>query len=143
MKKLHCPLCGEKAYSHYEKLVELTYKSKIISFKQPGYWCSACDDGVIGPKDHKSTQKQLQTFMSSVDGLLIPDEVKRIRKKLNLTQRRASQIFGGGVNAFSRYEKGEIPVYRSTSQLLKLLDHHPEQLNELMSDTDQMILNSV
>lgn len=135
MKKSHCPLCGEKAYSHHEKLVDITYKNKTIALKQPGYWCSSCDEGVIGPKDRKATQKQLQVFKSSVDQLLTPDEIKRIRKKLKLTQGKASQLFGGGVNAFSRYEKGEIPIYRATSQILKLLDKHPDQLSELIGAT--------
>lgn len=34
-------------------------------------------------------------------------ELARIRKKLKLSQRRAAEIAGGGVNAFSRYENGK------------------------------------
>lgn len=131
MKKLNCPLCGVKSYSHKTKKVQLTYKRNTLSYKQPGYWCDACGEGVIEPRDRKATQKKLTAFRASVDGLLTPDEIKRIRLKLKLTQRKASQLFGGGVNAFSRYEKGEILIYRATSQLLRLLDKHPVQLKEL------------
>jgi len=127
MKKLNCPLCGEKNYSHKTKNVHLTYKGNTLSYKQPGYWCDSCGEGVIEPRDRKVTQKQLMGFRATVDGLLPPDEIKRIRLKLKLTQRKASQLFGGGVNAFSRYEKGEIPIYRATSQLLRLLNKDPSQ----------------
>jgi len=132
MKKEHCPLCGEKNYYHQIKPMRLTYKGQNITVDQPGYWCNSCDEAVIGGKDLKATQKELQSFRALVDNLLPPDEIKRVRLKLKLSQRRASQLFGGGINAFSRYERGETPVSRSTSQLLNLLDHHPDLLKELI-----------
>ena len=42
-------------------------------------------------------------FTSIVD----PEFIVSVRKKLNLDQREAAEIFGGGVNAFSRYENGK------------------------------------
>jgi len=33
--------------------------------------------------------------------------IAKVRKKLDLDQREAAEIFGGGLNAFSRYEKGK------------------------------------
>ncbi|EPA7320535.1 type II toxin-antitoxin system antitoxin MqsA, partial [Escherichia coli O45:H30] len=50
---------------------------------------------------------------------------------LSLTQKEASEIFGGGVNAFSRYEKGNAQPHPSTIKLLRVLDKHPELLNEI------------
>src|SRR5476651_1343380 len=117
----HCPFCGKESYYHQSKLMTLAYKSHSISVQQPGYWCDACGEGVIGGEDRKATQKELQAFRAKIDGLLSPDEIKGIREKLKLTQQKASEIFGGGVNAFSRYERGETPIPRSMSQLLGLL----------------------
>jgi HTH-type transcriptional regulator/antitoxin MqsA len=53
--------------------------------------------------------------------------------KLGLTQKQAAEIFGGGVNAFSRYERGEVEPGPSTVKLLHLLDKHPELLPEVVS----------
>lgn len=36
-----------------------------------------------------------------------PAFITRVRKQLSLDQREAAEIFGGGVNAFSRYENGK------------------------------------
>jgi HTH-type transcriptional regulator/antitoxin MqsA len=58
-------------------------------------------------------------------------EIRRIRKKLGLSQKGASRLTGGGHNAFSRYEHGEIVPLPSVLNLLKLLDRHPELLKEL------------
>lgn len=85
----------------------------------------------MGGDDRKATRKILQTFQAKNAGVLPPDEVKSIRQKLKLTQKSAASIFGGGVNAFSRYERGEVPIPLSLSQLMSLLDKHPELLKEL------------
>ncbi|MGB4336010.1 MAG: type II toxin-antitoxin system MqsA family antitoxin [Chromatiaceae bacterium] len=37
----------------------------------------------------------------------IPSFIAGVRKKLHLGQREAAELFGGGVNAFSRYENGK------------------------------------
>lgn len=127
----HCPFCGNKSYSHQIKSMTLQYKSIPITVKQPGFWCNECGEGVIGGDDRKATQKKLQTLRAEIDGLLTPDKIKQIREKLKLTQSNASEIFGGGVNAFSRYERGETPIPRAASQLLQLLGVHPHLLTEL------------
>lgn len=135
MKKIsheHCPFCGEKSYYHQTKPLNLNYKSQTITVQQPGFWCDSCAESVIGGDDRKATQKKLQTFRSQIDGLTTPAEIKRIREKIRLTQQQAANLFGGGINAFSRYERGETPPPRSLCVLLELLDRHPRLLNELV-----------
>lgn len=113
----------------------LRYKSHSITIDQPGFWCDSCQEGVIGSEDRKATQKELQTFRASVDRLLPPDNIKLIREQLHLTQQKASEFFGGGVNAFSRYERGETPIPKPLSQLLQLLCKHPDLLSELVANS--------
>jgi HTH-type transcriptional regulator/antitoxin MqsA len=57
--------------------------------------------------------------------------IRDIRKKLGLKQAEAGQLFGGGVNAFSLYERGKTQPHKSTLLLLKILDHHPDLLAEI------------
>lgn len=135
----HCPFCGKESYQHQTKPLTLKYKSQSITVNQPGYWCNECQEGVIGGDDRKTTQKELQAFKADVDGLLSPDKIKLTREKLNLTQQRAAEIFGGGINAFSRYERGETPIPRPLSQLLQLLSSHPDLLKEINPHSDLKI----
>jgi HTH-type transcriptional regulator/antitoxin MqsA len=58
-------------------------------------------------------------------------ELARIRKKLKLTQQQAALLTGGGPNAFSRYERGKAKPLQSVTNLFKLLDNHPELLDEI------------
>lgn len=60
-----------------------------------------------------------------------PAFIAGVRKKLSLDQREAAEIFGGGVNAFSRYESGRTRPPLALVKLLKVLDRHPELLDEI------------
>jgi HTH-type transcriptional regulator/antitoxin MqsA len=54
---------------------------------------------------------------------------------LGLTQAEAGRIFGGGVNAFSRYERGATKPSTQMRKLLKIVEKHPELIRELADIT--------
>ena len=59
--------------------------------------------------------------------------IRSIRKKLGLRQAEAGLLFGGGVSAFSDYERGKRTPHKAVILLLQLLNRHPELLNEVRS----------
>jgi HTH-type transcriptional regulator / antitoxin MqsA len=59
-------------------------------------------------------------------------EIRRIRRKLGLSQIAAARLTGGGHNAFSRYERGEATPMPAVINLFRLLDRHPELLKDLV-----------
>jgi HTH-type transcriptional regulator/antitoxin MqsA len=59
-------------------------------------------------------------------------EIRRIRRKLGLSQVAAARLTGGGHNAFSRYERGEAMPLPAVVNLFRLLDRHPELLEDLV-----------
>ena len=58
-------------------------------------------------------------------------EIRRIRRKLGLSQAAAARLTGGGHNAFSRYERGTAAPMPAVVNLFRLLDRHPELLKDL------------
>src|SRR5512140_2710875 len=48
-------------------------------------------------------------------------EIRRIRRKLGLSQLAAARLTGGGHNAFSRYERGEATPLPAVINLFRLL----------------------
>ena len=71
-------------------------------------------------------------FNKQVNASIVdPDFIASVRKKLDLDQREAGEIFGGGVNAFSRYENGRTKPPLALVKLLKVLDRHPDFLTEI------------
>jgi HTH-type transcriptional regulator/antitoxin MqsA len=71
-------------------------------------------------------------FNKQVNASIVdPAFIARVRKKLALDQRHAAAIFGGGPNAFSRYENGKTKPPLALVKLFMLLDRHPKLLNEV------------
>ncbi len=70
-------------------------------------------------------------FNKQVNAAIVdPSFIVGLRKKLHLDQREAAEIFGGGVNAFSRHENGKKSPL-ALVKLLKVLDRHPDFLEEI------------
>lgn len=133
MNQHTCELCGSQAVRD-ERSVKYEYKNHSFNVMQPGIYCDTCGESVLEPEDLKATRVQLQTEKARIDGLLPPLEIRRIRRKLKLNQKKAGDEFGGGKNAFSRYEHGEVQVPKATSKLLSVLDHHPELVKEVLEE---------
>lgn len=131
MNKEQCPICGEFTQEHTIKPMTYTYKNVDFVINQPALWCESCGEGIIDNKDNKTVAHLIQSEKAKIDGLLTPEEIKTVRKQLKLTQKQASAIFGGGINAFNRYEHGKLPVPKPLSLLLQILRNHPNQLKEI------------
>ena len=100
-------------------------------FEQPGLWCQSCDEGLLSFKDMAVSARQMNILKAQVEHLLQPSEVKRVRKKLGLTQKEAGQILGGGTNAFQKYESADVLTSQAISNLLRLLENDPSALEIL------------
>ncbi len=59
--------------------------------------------------------------------------ITTVREKLHLGQKEAEELFGGGINSFSRYETGEAKPPLSLVKLFCILNRHPELLIEVRS----------
>ena len=69
--------------------------------------------------------------MEHVEPVIEPDEVRAIRKKLELSQMEAGELLGGGPRAFAKYEAGTIKPRASVVRLLRLLDQNPGTIASL------------
>lgn len=126
-----CPICGTGSLERKAVPQTFEYKGRSFQYEQPGDWCNSCGEGILENSDMDTTEPILYDFRAKVDGYLTTSEVRRIRKKLSLTQKQAGEIFGGGHNAFSRYERGAARQPKSLDLLLRMLDRNPDQLHEL------------
>lgn len=130
---MHCPECGSKNTIKDYRDIPFTYKGQSTVVKAVGAdWCLDCGEGVIFKDESLRIDSILTEFNKQVNASIIdPEYVVAMRKKLNLSQSEAGEIFGGGVNAFSRYETGKALPHVSTIKLLKLLDKYPQLLEEI------------
>jgi HTH-type transcriptional regulator/antitoxin MqsA len=123
-----CPLCLEGTLHEGNQKQTLDYRGHKYEYTATGAFCDHCHDGF--PTYDEREESTWRAFRDKVDTEEVA-ELARIRKKLRLTQKEAALITGGGHNAFSRYERGEAKPIQAVLNLFKLLDHHPDLLNEL------------
>jgi HTH-type transcriptional regulator/antitoxin MqsA len=60
-----------------------------------------------------------------------PEQIRALREKLGLSQRRMSEIVGGGVRSINKYEAGQVVPSAVMSSLLQILVHDPSLINLL------------
>jgi HTH-type transcriptional regulator/antitoxin MqsA len=97
----------------------------------PGWYCDQSEESIHTGDDMKISDRGLNRLKARTEGLLEPEEIKRIRKKLGLTQEAAGELIGGGPRAFQKYETGDLVPSRAISSALVLLDHDPKALTVL------------
>jgi HTH-type transcriptional regulator/antitoxin MqsA len=109
----------------------LEYKGAHITLDMPGWYCSESDESVHSGEDMKVSDRALHRLKAERDGLPTPEEIRRIRTKLGLTQEQAGELIGGGPRAFQKYEAGDLLPSRAVGSALALLDRDPTGLEVL------------
>lgn len=134
---MKCVSCGKAKMVRDTRDIQYTYKGRTTTITNvSGEYCTACDESLHNEHESAYLNAEMLAFTKEVNGATVdPAFIGNTRKKLKLDQREAAEIFGGGANAFSRYENGKTKPPLSLVQLFKLLDKHPELINELKKNT--------
>jgi len=130
---MKCPACGAAELVHDTRDVPYTYKGESTIIPDvTGDFCPACGEVVMDMAEGIRQSATMLAFNKQVNASIVdPGFIATVRKKLALDQREAAEIFGGGVNAFSRYETGKTKPPLALVKLFKVLDRHPDLLAEI------------
>jgi len=130
---MKCPNCGAANLVHDTRDLPYIYKGETTTLPHvTGEFCPACNESLLDAAESRRTMSLMLAFNKQVNAAIVdPEFIANVRKKLELDQREAAEIFGGGVNAFSRYENGKTKPPLALIKLLKVLDRHPELLDEV------------
>lgn len=130
---MKCPACGEAELVRRTLDMPYSYKGEKTTIPHvTGNICPACEEVVLDDAEARRVNAAMLDFNKQVNANIVdPTFIVSVRKKLKLDQKEAGDIFGGGVNAFSRYENGKTKPPIALVKLLKLLDKHPELLQEI------------
>ncbi len=130
---MKCPVCGGAELKHETRNLAYEYKGRKTDITGiTGDYCDACGEVILDRPDGEHYAKQVAAFVRKINAQEVdPQFIASVRKRLNLDQRQAAEIFGGGANAFSRYETGRVAPPKPLVLLFKALDKHPELFEEL------------
>lgn len=110
---------------------DVCYKGETLTVDLPGYYPQGVGEGVHIGDDMSVVDEAIRSLKEKIDGIPSPATIRRLRKKLKLSQREAGTLLKVGESAFDKYERGLVEPSGPTSQLLRLLDRHPELADEL------------
>jgi HTH-type transcriptional regulator / antitoxin MqsA len=128
---MQCPSCGYPEMD--EKIIDktLSYGGRTITLSgMKGEFCSECGEGVW---DDPSYQRFVKAQAAIIDAAknTVGTDIRRIRKRLNLTQESLAKSLGLGKLALSRYEQGKTRPSVPLVKLLKLIDDDPKLLEKM------------
>ncbi len=130
---MKCPVCGGAELVAQAQDMPYRYngQSTVIRDVCDDY-CPVCGEAVLSMAEAERLGDLMLAFKRQVNAAAVdPAFIASVRRKFDLDQREAGEIFGGGVNAFSRYENGKTQPPVALIKLFKLLDRHPELFEEV------------
>jgi HTH-type transcriptional regulator/antitoxin MqsA len=127
-----CPNCeeGSLRLATYAD----TFKNGTSTIEGAGlecYVCSHCDARPQFEQQIRSNHLRVADAKRRAAGLLEGAAIRAIREQLALSQHDAAELFGGGANAFSKYERGEVVQSDSMDRLLRIVAMYPLLAEEL------------
>lgn len=120
-----CPVCELGNLAAVNKNLSFNYKGNETVINSNVYVCPECAEECLEPDDQKAIDKKLTAVRRQIDGLLSPDEIRKIRKKFGYTQVAFADFLHVGEKNFARYENGKTTQSRSMDNLLRILNHSP------------------
>lgn len=128
---MKCPECGHAEMKVKTLDETLSFGGQSLTLHgMKGAFCKACEEGVWDEESYRRYTEAQAALIRAVKGD-VSAEIRRIRKKLKLTQADLADAFGVGKVAFSRYERGETRPPAPVVKLLRLIERHPELLTEM------------
>lgn len=126
---LHPETGEELTRSTYPRII--SYKNSTKTIDMTGWYTKDGKDAIFTKEDLRTYNKAMKELKAEYEHILSSDQIRQIRKKLNLTQAEAGNLIGGGPRAFQKYESGEVLPSKAASNLLLLLNKEPAMIKEL------------
>lgn len=143
-----CPKCGGdsvQARSYSDTVDFRNLELDVDGLLQQ--WCASCRYGWETPEQSDRNQSKIKDSYAAArdrlrtrDGLLTGDQIQTVRKRLSLTQKEAAALFGGGTNAFNKYESGEVLQSYAMDRLIRLVGFFGPSAVEQLRKSDETIL---
>ena len=129
----NCKICKSDHVSQLRAMENISYKGKDMAVIMAYSICNDCHREFVPKQQIIKNDACLRDAKKIVDGLLTSSEIYDARRSLGLTQEQASIIFGGGKNAFSKYERAEVSQSMAMDKLLKVCLKYRVVFHELVT----------
>lgn len=118
-----CPACEQGKMTPQVMAESFPYDGVELTISKYEFsLCPVCSEEFVLPDQARRNEVRFADAKRAHDGLLTSQEIIVWRRRWELTQQHAAALLGGGVNAFSKYERGEVTQARSMDLLIRASD---------------------
>lgn len=126
-----CAACGSDKLIAHKENSPVTYKGKQGSIVTLYSSCENCGSETVTDEQSKLNQRLFMEFKKVSEGFLTGAQMRQLRERLCITQSEASLIFGGGPNAFTKYENDDVMQSSSMDKLVRISVDFPDVFEKL------------
>lgn len=145
MKKI-CTACGNrnlvrrKGTFHFEvrsRGANADVRKSYVDVKN-AVWdeCEVCGEQLLS----RELDKTLENWQYAREGLLTPDDIRNIRLRHKLTQKRISEIIGVGEKSYTRWENGMSMQNKAMDNLIRIFDKSPKLFEKVESEREKELV---
>jgi putative zinc finger/helix-turn-helix YgiT family protein len=135
-----CPNCEKETEQHHiDKVENMNIRGEVIPVQLEYVHCDECGEDFEIPRPDFDPLDAAYREYRRRKGMIQPEEIRKFRKDLGLTQKEFSEILGIGIATLNRYENGALQsevhdqVIRYAMQpdnLLRLLKNKPDAVSQ-------------
>ena len=127
---MKCSMCGGST-SEVKEAKKAKYRDEIVEVVTELFRCDSCKEGFVTPKQMQLHVRAVKNEVRKKYGLLAPERIAAIRKKLGLTQSELEGVLDAGSKVVVRWESGKVIQSGGHDNMLRLLDQDPSILKSL------------
>lgn len=135
-----CPNCEKETKQRFiDKIEQIDIRGEMIPIHLEYYQCEECGEDYENPRPDYAPLDAAYREYRHRKGMTQPEEIKKFRKELGITQKEFSEILGIGVATLNRYENGAlqseahdqaIRLCMQTRNLKQILERKPDLLSD-------------
>lgn len=138
----NCKICKSEKILHLKEVETISFKGSSLDISMEYSICQDCECEFVSKQQIINNDARIRDAKKHVDGLMTSTEIYDARTSLGLTQEQAALVFGGGKNAFSKYERAEVSQSAAMDRLIKVCLKHPNVFKELLKSANVKISNT-
>lgn len=123
MEKSYCPKCCKNVNLIIKKAEITRYRDVDLLVTENIAICNECSEEIFQKEMEEDNLKRLYNEYKSKVGLVKSEDIVRLRKELNLTQKEFASILGWNEKILDRYERGAIQNKEHDDALKRFMDN--------------------
>ena len=128
-----CEVCGADSAIKTMTFTEVEYHGEVCDVPHHLTSCGVCGSEFADVNDLLLNKRAMIAARKDIDGIPSGEEIRALRVSNGLTQKVASEIFGGGPVAFSKYETDDLIPSEAMCLLIKMAIKFPDTVDKAAS----------